>query len=157
MLDNYVTQRSMRIDPDTCRDPDLLAAEVRRLRAVIAAGEASPESDDSVESNDQRRLARRLRVLADNSRKVYGLHAADCAAAMDEAASHIELLEAASSSSGSALAVIDSGFRNAVAEITRLRLTDVEREAVEVAIAVMAGTAAPQVMDTLRGLLERLG
>ena len=29
----------MRVDPDTCRDPDLLAAEVRRLRAVIAAGE----------------------------------------------------------------------------------------------------------------------
>jgi len=29
----------MRIDPDECRDPDLLAAEVRRLRAVIAAGE----------------------------------------------------------------------------------------------------------------------
>ena len=28
----------MRIDPDVCRDPDLLAAEVRRLRAVIAAG-----------------------------------------------------------------------------------------------------------------------
>ena len=28
----------MRID-DGCRDPDLLAAEVRRLRAVIAAGE----------------------------------------------------------------------------------------------------------------------
>ena len=29
----------MRIDPDTCRDPDLLAAEVRRLRAVIDAGD----------------------------------------------------------------------------------------------------------------------
>jgi hypothetical protein len=29
----------VRIDPDTCRDADLLAAEVRRLRAVIAAGE----------------------------------------------------------------------------------------------------------------------
>jgi siderophore synthetase component len=29
----------MRIDPDTCRDPDLLAAEVRRLQGVIAAGE----------------------------------------------------------------------------------------------------------------------
>ena len=28
----------MRIDPD-CRDPELLAAEVRRLKAVIAAGE----------------------------------------------------------------------------------------------------------------------
>jgi hypothetical protein len=29
----------MRIDPDDCRDPELLAAEVRRLQAVIAAGE----------------------------------------------------------------------------------------------------------------------
>jgi hypothetical protein len=31
----------MRIDPETCRDPDLLAAEVRRLQGVIAAGEAT--------------------------------------------------------------------------------------------------------------------
>ena len=31
----------MIIDPDTCRDPDLLAAEVRRLRTVIAAGDAA--------------------------------------------------------------------------------------------------------------------
>ena len=31
----------MRPDLDTCRDPDLLAAEVRRLEAVIAAGEAA--------------------------------------------------------------------------------------------------------------------
>ena len=29
----------MRIDPDECRDPELLAAEVRRLKSVIAAGE----------------------------------------------------------------------------------------------------------------------
>ena len=29
----------MRIDPDTCTDPVLLAAEVRRLRAVIASGD----------------------------------------------------------------------------------------------------------------------
>jgi hypothetical protein len=28
----------MKIDPDKCRDPDLLAAEVRRLQAVIASG-----------------------------------------------------------------------------------------------------------------------
>ncbi len=28
----------MRVDPDTCRDPDLLAAEVRRLSAVIDSG-----------------------------------------------------------------------------------------------------------------------
>ena len=27
----------MRLDPDTCRDPDLLSAEVRRLRAAITA------------------------------------------------------------------------------------------------------------------------
>jgi hypothetical protein len=30
---------SMRIDVETCRDPDLLAGEVRRLQAVIAANE----------------------------------------------------------------------------------------------------------------------
>jgi hypothetical protein len=30
----------MRIDPDTCRDPILLAAEVRRLQGVIAARES---------------------------------------------------------------------------------------------------------------------
>jgi hypothetical protein len=110
-----------------------------------------------VELNDQRRLAQRLRVLADDSRKVYGLHAADCAAAMDDAASHIELLEAASSSSGSALAVIDSGFRNAVAEIARLRITDAEREAVETACRLAAFNDGGTVAATLRGLLERLG
>jgi hypothetical protein len=31
----------VRIDPDTCRDPVLLSAEVRRLQTVIAAGEPS--------------------------------------------------------------------------------------------------------------------
>ena len=36
----------MRIDPETCRDPDLLAAEVRRLEAVIAAGKATLTDDD---------------------------------------------------------------------------------------------------------------
>ena len=83
-------------------------------------------------------MVSRLRVLADNSRKVYGLHAADCAAAMDEAASHIELLEAAYKSSGSALAVIDGGFKSAVDEIERLRLTDAERGAIGVAVVDMA-------------------
>jgi hypothetical protein len=29
----------VRIDPDTCRDADLLAAEVRRLQGVITASE----------------------------------------------------------------------------------------------------------------------
>jgi hypothetical protein len=46
MNDNAGTQENMRVDPDTCRDPDLLAAEVRRLRAVIAAGDC-PEPDNA--------------------------------------------------------------------------------------------------------------
>jgi hypothetical protein len=37
----------MRIDPETCRDPDLLAAEVRRLQGVIAAGESARLSQNS--------------------------------------------------------------------------------------------------------------
>ena len=32
----------MRPDPATCRDPDLLAAEVRRLQAVFNSGEPCP-------------------------------------------------------------------------------------------------------------------
>jgi hypothetical protein len=38
---NDVEQKRMRIDIETCRDPELLAAEVRRLEAVIAAWEAT--------------------------------------------------------------------------------------------------------------------
>ena len=42
----------MRIDPDSCRDPDLLAAEVRRLQSVIAASEPklTVEERASIES-----------------------------------------------------------------------------------------------------------
>jgi hypothetical protein len=36
----------MRVDPDTCRDPDLLAAEVRRLRGVIAASQPTLTDDE---------------------------------------------------------------------------------------------------------------
>ena len=74
-----------------------------------------------------------------------------------EAASHIELLEAAHKASGSALAVIDAGFQNAVAEIQRLRLTDEEREAIREACD--EGRWYPKDyhhIDTLRGLLKRL-
>ena len=35
----------MRIDPDACRDPVLLAAEVRRLQAVIAASETLTDAE----------------------------------------------------------------------------------------------------------------
>ena len=87
----------------------------------------------------------------------------------------IELLEAASKASHSALAVIDSGFKNALAEIERLRsqpcpyvtgtvtqhctltpltLTDAEREALK--FVVSEGHVACQFeCDILRGLLER--
>ena len=79
-------------------------------------------------------------------------HYWDCHAA----ASHIELLEAAYKSSGSALAVIDGGFNNAVAEIQRLRLTAAEREAVERAADLIDNKTFGD-SATLRGLLERLG
>jgi hypothetical protein len=40
----------MRVDPDTCTDPDILAAEVRRLQAVIAASETlTDEEREAVE------------------------------------------------------------------------------------------------------------
>jgi hypothetical protein len=43
---NDAEQKRMRIDPETCRDPELLAAEVRRLQGVIAAGKATLTDDD---------------------------------------------------------------------------------------------------------------
>lgn len=42
----------MRIDPDHCTDPVLLAAEVRRLRAVIAAGGDCPEADKAADRDN---------------------------------------------------------------------------------------------------------
>lgn len=54
-------------------------------------------------------------------------------------------------------------FEEAASEIERLRqvveqknLTDDERKAVEAGLVVMAGTAGRRVVETLRGLLERL-
>ena len=35
----------MRVDPDICTDPDLLAAEVRRLQAVIAARDTLTDAE----------------------------------------------------------------------------------------------------------------
>ena len=42
----------MRIDPDHCTDPVLLAAEVRRLRAVIAAGGDYLKEDNAAEQDN---------------------------------------------------------------------------------------------------------
>jgi hypothetical protein len=99
------------------------------------------------------------------------LHLTRLGSLFDEAASHIELLEAADKCSGSALAVIDGGFKNAVAEIARLRLTDAEREAIsrvydllcdrsrELQSATRFDEARPlmQWAKTLQGLWERTG
>ena len=46
MLRSLLEQDEMRIDPDECRDPELLAAEVQRLNAVIAAGEPALTDDE---------------------------------------------------------------------------------------------------------------
>jgi hypothetical protein len=62
----------MRIDPDTCRDPDLLAAEVRRLRAVIAAGDC-PDQDNAAKP-DRLTVAEREAVAA--SREFWAAEAA---------------------------------------------------------------------------------
>ena len=90
--------------------------------------------------------------------------------------SEIELLDAAHKASNSAMLVIESGFKNALAEIARLRsqpcpyvtgnvtkhctltpftLTPKEREAVEWAVSAAEDCQHPA-DDTLRGLLERL-
>jgi len=59
----------MRIDPDECRDPDLLAAEVRRLRTVIAAGEPTLTAEErkaidfAADFLDDRQVADTLRSL----------------------------------------------------------------------------------------------
>jgi hypothetical protein len=52
------TERVMRPDPDTCRDPDLLAAEVRRLRAVIDSG--SPALTDEEREAIERAISREM-------------------------------------------------------------------------------------------------
>jgi hypothetical protein len=57
----------MRPDVNTCRDPDLLAAEVRRLQGVIAAGESaglSQKCDCPVPDN-----AARQDMLTDEERE----------------------------------------------------------------------------------------
>jgi hypothetical protein len=48
----------MRIDPDHCDDPVLLAAEVRRLRAVIASG-------DYLKADNAAKRDKALQVLAE--------------------------------------------------------------------------------------------
>jgi hypothetical protein len=89
----------MRIDPDTCRDPDLLASEVRRLQGVIAAGESArlsqncdcPAQDNAAKQDkltDEERQAIAWCVgmaeteYSDIDRKENGCHADDDMAAV---------------------------------------------------------------------------
>jgi len=118
----------MRVDPDTCRDPDLLAAEVRRLRAVIDSGSpvvahAEPLSDAT--------LVLRLRMKEAN------------------------LLALADWQESDGLAAI---LRTAATRLNALAtqcLTGTEREAIEWAAYAAEKWYEHTAADTLRGLLER--
>jgi hypothetical protein len=71
--------------------------------------------------------------------------------------SHVELLEASSKASHSAIMLLDSAVKNMAAEIERLRLTDAEREAIGVAIQCVEAARVqrhPEEEDA-RGLLWR--
>ena len=58
----------MRINPDECRDPDLLAAEVRRLRAVIDAGEPTI-------TDEEREAVEEMVHLIETQHEGYGMEA----------------------------------------------------------------------------------
>jgi len=66
--------------------------------------------------------------------------------------SHVELLEASSKASHSTIMLLEGTVKNMASEIERLRLTDEEREAIEVCIQDIR---FEDVQATLRGLLER--
>jgi len=63
----------VRIDPDEYRDPELLAAEVRRLRTVIAAGEPTLTAEEREAIQKALKWALNLRdtgVTADSLRSI---------------------------------------------------------------------------------------
>jgi hypothetical protein len=127
----------MRIDPDTCRDPDLLAAEVRRLKAVIAAGELTLTDweREAIEAADaymsaagchNTNVQKTLRGLLERTNhdavpEAKAMHSRDCSGGL-------------------------SGTGNTHT------LTDAEREAVECAVLGDDSFHAA----ALRGLLERM-
>jgi hypothetical protein len=100
----------MRIDPETCRDPDLLAAEVRRLEAVITAGESARLSQ-KCDCPKQDNTARQDILTGEEREASAGSHNTHMATARLSAA-NTWLQE----------------------EIKRLRLTDAERDAIKMAI-----------------------
>jgi len=143
----------MRIDPDTCREPELLAAEVRRLQGVIAAG-AATLADEQVSA-----LHFMLRHAA---------WACDREAfhdSVDYRKHHKEVFRLADGVRGMGLGDPDSDdrimasdvVRWAVDAIERLRLTDEERDVLG-RVADDAGYRALEWTErVVRGLLERLG
>jgi hypothetical protein len=158
----------MKIDPDECRDPDLLAAEVRRLKAVIAAGEPALTAEEreavlffaSIDSNDAtldgyaatlRKLLERLETDIVERLRAW-CHRPDHLSIKD-------LLDEAARS------VIDWRLEAevhrkraaaAVAEIARLRLTAAEREAIEWCLSLPMLHRDVVRMMPLRSILERM-
>jgi hypothetical protein len=135
MNDNAGTQENMRVDPDTCRDPDLLAAEVRRLRAVIAAIEPSPAPAGSV----RKPVAWGIQFwTGDIHYEVFGT----------EEQAEREMYRVSPPADVCPAWVVPMYIKPS--------LTDAEREAVEVAAEAYAADQGEQFATTLRGLLERL-
>ena len=62
----------MRPDPDTCRDSELLAAEVRRLRAVIDSGSTTIDDAEAARNEiDRLKLTRYERHCIERVRDTY--------------------------------------------------------------------------------------
>jgi uncharacterized phage-associated protein len=128
----------MRIDPDTCRDPDLLAAEVRRLRCVIDAGEMerlSQKCDCPAQDNAARQDKDDIAILrADNNRR------ADLEVGLREG---VEKLQA------------EVRRLEEVIAASQPTLTDEEREAIAQAamrVECLCQRGAKDMAATLRGL-----
>jgi hypothetical protein len=149
----------VRINPDECRDPDLLAAEVRRLRAVIAAGETT--------FNDEDRTPQAHATPGEGSVRGEG-------AVGKRLVTHVSLSQSLLNDNEKLRAEIDQ-LREAIRRLADqdatlsvqggnvivtldATLTDEEREAIEQMLDEVSGKAcaASWVPATLRSLLERL-
>jgi hypothetical protein len=108
----------MRVDPD-CRDPDLLAAEVRRLRAVIDSGAPVVAHAEPGELSDATLVANLL-ALADWQ------ESDDLAAILRTAASRLNALAAQ---------YLTGTEREALRAMLRTIMYEPDREAIESILA----------------------
>jgi hypothetical protein len=162
----------MRIDPDTCHNSILLAAEVRRLNAVIAASQnerLSQNSDCPAPEN----AANSDKVFPQQTLTIHGAapaataqldtaerdsdHVAGTGDTLTDADREPSLASAGSHDTHMATARLSAANTWLQEEIKRLRLTDAEREAIAwcVGMAETTATECDEELAALRGLLER--